>query len=335
MVSARGCLGDALCNGLCLCARRVCTLSCVTVAYGSTRSLGHTRSSLARLLRDGSVVVDVSSVIVTQPHGSSSIQSVEQPSRRELVIAVGKILGFAAANNLAVAESSSEFIAFLNPDLELTEGWLPPLLAALDDPAVAITAPVLLHPEGHVDEAGQAVFSDGGSLAIGGPHWPGGRDSYPTVMFDRDVDYASAACWVMRRSVFNELGGFSTDYWPAYFEDNDLAQRARQAGYVTRLVTSRPVIHHHEGASAERVAIAQRSRATFERKWADVLVTKPDRSLLDTDSRSVRDWHCDQTTITHATGDEIPALAACAVSNPHNRHTGLLADCNIPWLPQK
>ena len=99
----------------------------------------------------------------------------------ERIIPVGENLGFAAANNLAVTDSPSEFIAFLNPDLELTEGWLPPLLAALDDPAVAIAAPVLLHPEGHIDEAGQAVCSDGGSLAIGGPHWPGGREAYVGV----------------------------------------------------------------------------------------------------------------------------------------------------------
>ena len=280
-------------------------------------------------------MADVSSIVVIQPDGSGSYQSVNQPAACELLITAEENLGFAAANNLAVAETSSEFIAFLNPDLQLTEGWLPPLLAALGDPAVAIAAPVLLHPDGHIDEAGQVVFSDGGSLAIGGVDWPGGRDSYPTVMFDRDLDYASAACWVMRRSVFNELGGFSTDYWPAYFEDNDLAQRARQAGYVTRLVTSRPVIHHHEGASAERVAIAQRSRATFERKWADVLATKPDRSLLETDPRSVRDWHCDQTIITHATADEIPALAARAASDPRNRHTAVITDVTNLWPLQK
>jgi GT2 family glycosyltransferase len=251
------------------------------------------------------------------------------------VIAVDENLGFAAANNLAVAESSSEFVAFLNPDLELTEGWLPPLLAAFDDPAVAIAAPVLLHPEGHIDEAGQAVFSDSGSIAIGGRDWPGGPDSYLSLMFDRDVDYASAACWVMRRSVFDELGGFATDYWPAYFEDNDLAQRARGAGYVTRLVTCRPVIHHHEGASAERVVIAERSRAVYERIWADELTRKPDRSLLDTDVRAVRDWHCASTTVEEVTAEQVPVLAVRAAKDPRNRYTAVLTDGSDPWPLQK
>ena len=307
------------------------TLITITATYGPSPPLSRMRSSLVRTVRDGSSDVDVSSVVVVQPDETDCCAELDDGSVPTTVIQPGENLGFAAANNLAVAETSSEFIAFVNPDLELTEGWLPPLLAALDDPAVGIAAPVLLHPEGHIDEAGQAVFSDGGSLAIGGSHWPGGRGSYPAVMFDRDVDYASAACWVMRRSVFNELGGFSTDYWPAYFEDNDLAQRARQAGYVTRLVISRPVIHHHEGASAERVAIAEHSRATYERNWATVLATKPDRSLLNTDPRSVRDWHCDETTVVTVTAAEVPILAARAASDPRNRYTAVLTDGTNPW----
>ena len=303
----------------------------VTVTYGFAPSFRAMQSSLARTARDGSVNAEVSAAVVVQPDEAGRYVEVNDSSVPTTVMQPGENLGFAAANNLAVAETSSEFIAFLNPDLELTEGWLPPLIAALDDPAVAIAAPVLMHPEGHIDEAGQAVFSDGGSLAISGSLWPGGCDSYPTVMFDRDVDYSSAACWVMRRSVFNELGGFSTDYWPAYFEDNDLAQRARQAGYVTRLVTSRPVIHHHEGASAERVAIAERSRSVFERNWATALTTKPDRSLLETNPRSVRDWHCDETTIVTVTADEVPALATRAASDPRNRYTAVLTDDTHPW----
>jgi GT2 family glycosyltransferase len=307
----------------------------ISVTFGVADSLDRMRSSLARSLRDGSVAADVSSVIVTQPDSSGLVESVDRLASWERVIAVDENLGFAAANKMAVTSSSSEYVAFLNPDLELTEGWLPPLLAALDDPAVAIAAPVLLHPEGHIDEAGQVVFSDGGSIAIGGRGWPGGRDSYPSVMFDRDVDYASAACWVMRRSVFDELGGFATDFWPAYFEDNDLAQRARRAGYVTRLITARPVIHHHEGASAERVAIADRSRSVYERIWGDELTRKPDRSLLDTDVRAVRDWHCATTTVDHVTAEQVPAFAARAASDPRNRYTAVLTDGTNPWLLQK
>ena len=281
------------------------------------------RGSVARSTRDSAHQHQPNHIIVAQPDAEGAVEPVE-PSDMCSVISLDENLGFAAANNLAAAQSSAEYLAFLNPDLELTEGWLEPLLAALDDPAVAIAAPVLLNNDGFIEEAGQVVFSDGGSLAMGGEHWPGGRESYSEVMFDRDVDYASAACWVMRRSVFEELGGFSTDYYPAYFEDNDFGQRAQQAGYVTRLVTTRPVVHHHEGASADRRALAERSRATFESTWAEHLRSKPDRSLLDDDPTLIRDHLCTTTNIEQVTSRTIGAYAERAAADPRNRYIAVI-----------
>jgi len=276
------------------------------------------------MTRDGSGH-SVHHVVITQPDATGERATVPSSASE---ICVDENLGFAGANNLAVAETSSEYLAFLNPDLELTEGWLDPLIEALNDPTVAIAAPVLLNDWGDVDEAGQAVFSDGGTLAIGGAHWPDFPNSYPSVMFDRDVDYASAACWVMRRSTFDELSGFSPTYYPAYFEDADFGQRVQQAGYVTRLVTSRPVVHHHEGASAERVAIAERSRKVFEERWAEQLATKPDRSLLETNPIAVRDHLCESTTIERISCDDVETFAAKAASDPRNRYIAVVTDAS-------
>ena len=282
------------------------------------------RGSLSRSTRDGVHQYQVSHIIVTQPDANGTVEPVEETEICS-VTPLEENLGFAAANNLAAAQLSSEYLAFLNPDLELTEGWLNPLLDALDDPAVAIAAPVLLDNDGFIEEAGQVVFSDGGTLAMGGSHWSGGRESYCEVMFDRDVDYASAACWVVRRSVFEEFGGFSTDYYPAYFEDTDFAQCVQQDGYVTRIVAARPVVHHHEGASADRLTMATNSRRTFEDKWATVLTTKPDRSLLDADRRLVRDWHCENKNIAEVTPDSISSLADRASTDPRNRYTAVVS----------
>ena len=295
-------------------------LTAVSVTFGSSDTLGRTCASLTRSTRDSSSIT-VDHVVVTQLDESGR-RATPPPITRELRL--NENLFLPAANNLAVEESTSEFIAVLNPDLELTEGWLDPLIEALNDPAVAIAAPVLLNNHGDIDEAGQAVFSDGSSLAMGGSHWPDFPNSYASMMFDRDVDYASAACWVMRRSTFNELGGFSTAYYPAYFEDNDFGQRAQHAGYVTRLVSARPVVHHHEGASAERRALAERSRATFESTWAQHLRSKPDRSLLDTDASLVRDHLCTTINIEHVTSRTIGAYAERAAADPRNRYIAVI-----------
>jgi hypothetical protein len=205
----------------------------------------------------------------------------------------------------------------LNPDIVVTEGWLRPLLSALDDRAVFVAAPPLLSTEGRIDEAGQVMFADGGSDAIGGPQWP---NDYEQMMFSRDVDYASAACWLLRRSVFLELGGFDPAYAPAYFEDPELAFTARARGLVSRLVVDRPVAHVHTAATEGRVALAERSRKVFQAKWADVLLSQPKRLVDGEDGARARDHLC-ASRILILIGDAVADTEVHAIVE----HAGSLA----------
>ncbi|MCA1655597.1 MAG: glycosyltransferase family 2 protein, partial [Pseudonocardiaceae bacterium] len=121
-------------------------------------------------------------------------------------------LGFGAGGNLAVRHTDTELLCFLNADVEVTPGWLEPLVSRLDaDPDVAAVSPVLLNPDGSVQEAGSVIGGDGWCHAVSEPE-----------PFTREVDYASAACLVVRRTAFLDAGGFSPEYEVAYFEDVDL-----------------------------------------------------------------------------------------------------------------
>ena len=174
------------------------------------------------------------------------------------------------------------------------------------------------------------MFADGGSGAIGGPQWP---VDYEQMMFGRDVDYASAACWLMRRSVFLELGGFDPAFAPAYFEDPDLAFTARSRGLVSRLVIERPVVHAHVAADESRIALAERSRKIFQAKWAEVLLSQPTRLASAEDGSRVRDHMCASRTLI-LIGDtvveaEVAAIVETAghsaLANPRDRVTVALS----------
>ena len=276
-------------------------VSCITVTYGSTPTIWAMLESLMRTTsRD-----DTEIIVVTQPddHGSMATQIAERYASIH-VIALDENLGFGNANNLAVSRASSERIALLNPDLVLPEGWLAPLEASLRDPSVTIVAPPLLTPRGEVDEAGQIMYSDGGSEPLGRF---GFGAPYDRMMFSRDVDYSSAACWLMRRADFIELGGFAPEYAPAYFEDVDLAFRVWRRGGRCRLESKRPVIHDHSDASPDRVALAVRSREVFRAKWAEDLVRQPCRSTDRESCERVRDHRCNEhrrIDIARRTSDE-------------------------------
>lgn len=255
-------------------------VSVVIVTYGDAvaadGTLLRTLAALSRHHRRRVAPTEVIVVVHPDPTGASCGPWLRAHTTGLHVVEPGRNLGFGGGCNAGVAVARGEVIALVNPDLEVTQGWLEPLMSALDDPAVGIAAPPLLHPDGSLAEAGQVIFTDGGTEAIGGPRlFTDARDVW---WFDRDVDYASGACWVMRRRTFHELGGFDEAYFPAYFEDADLALRASEAGLTTRLVVARPVIHHHLAPSPAAVALAEASRRVFQARWAQVLpfhMTRP------------------------------------------------------------
>jgi len=247
------------------------SVHCVTVTYGPSPTLTAMLESLSRTTRG--LGRDVSVTVVAQPDasGTTAVSEVAPFEGWVEIVELGENLGFGPANNLGVSRSDSDAIALLNPDLELVEGWLEPLIEALvDDEQVAVAAPPLLTAEGFLEEAGASVDHDGVTIGIGG-----GRSdvAYADAMRDRDVTYASAACWLVRRSAFEAVGGFDPVFVPAYYEDVDLALRLLDAGFRCRLVTDRPVVHHHHGPDAERAEIAERSRRLFIDRWGGRLQT--------------------------------------------------------------
>jgi GT2 family glycosyltransferase len=298
-------------------------VSVVVVTYGDdvARSGDLMRTLAAQSRHHRRWVLPTEVIVVVHPDdtGASCSGWLAEHTSGLNVVEPGRNLGFGGGCNAGVAVARGEVIALVNPDLEVTEGWLEPLVAQLDDPTVAIAAPPLLHPDGSLAEAGQVIFADGGTEAIGGPRlFTDARDRW---WFDRDVDYASAACWVMRRSTFEHLGGFDPAYFPAYFEDADLAMVARQAGLVTRLVVARPVIHHHAPPSPGAVALAEASRRVFEQRWAHVLpfhITRP--ATLPLACGTAKPWRSSS-----------PPTTKQAASPPVSRDSRLSASSTTSW----
>ncbi|AHH93447.1 glycosyltransferase [Kutzneria albida] len=183
------------------------------------------------------------------------------------VLRMRENLGFGAGCNLGVQRSRTELVCFLNADVELGEGWLDPLLAVLDSkPEAAAVAPVMLNQDGTVQEAGSIIGGDG---------WCRAWDEAP--LFPREVDYASAACLLVRRRALLEAGGFSPEYEIAYFEDVDLALQLRKLGWQTWVEPASQVLHaRHGSAGSERALELMRlNHGIFQRRWTEELSRRP------------------------------------------------------------
>jgi glycosyltransferase involved in cell wall biosynthesis len=92
----------------------------------------------------------------------------------------------------------------------------------------------------------------------------------------REVDYCSGACLLVRKAVFQQLGGFDPIYAPAYYEDADLAFKVRKAGLKTYYQPFSVVIHHEGqtcGTSTESGVKRYQpiNQTKFRAKWAGAL----------------------------------------------------------------
>jgi GT2 family glycosyltransferase len=187
---------------------------------------------------------------------------------------VGRNVGFGSGCNLGVIDARAPYVLFLNADVEVGPGWLEPLVDVLDtQDTVGAVAPIMRDQTGAIQEFGSVVGADGWCRAWG--------DGAPLVnqdaLFPHNVDYASAACLLVRRRAFNAVGGFSTEYDTAYFEDVDLAFLLREAGWHVRVDPRSTVVHQRHGSSDGTTAkdLMELNRSTFLRRWGSALEGRP------------------------------------------------------------
>jgi len=157
--------------------------------------------------------------------------------------------GFAAANNRAVAGSTSEFVALLNPDAFPDPGWLTALVAAARQHPEAASfgswqrldgRPGLLDGVGDVYHISGVAWRDGHEMVCGDRYAP-----------DAEIFSACAAAALYRRQAFLDVGGFDEDFF-CYFEDVDLGFRLRLAGHAARTVAGAGVSHVSAASTSGR-----------------------------------------------------------------------------------
>jgi len=241
-----------------------------------------------RCLRQLARTVDATTTeLVVVDNGSSdgSAELVKRLWPSATVVRNDTNAGFARGCNQGVAASRADRIVLLNNDTEAAAGWLESLLGHLEDPAVGIVAPKLLFPDGTVQHAGLHVVQDHKHrLALNGSHRHyRARADLPAVDIACDLQLVSGAVMAMRRSTFDELGGFDEGYWNGC-EDADLCFAATAAGYRVVYEPASVLLHHESASGPERWTRQNDNLVRLARKWAGRvepdLVVHPDGTVV-------------------------------------------------------
>ncbi|MDR6904649.1 glycosyltransferase involved in cell wall biosynthesis [Agromyces sp. 3263] len=167
-------------------------------------------------------------------------------------------LNFALGADFAFASSRGARVVFLNNDTEVHQGWLPPLLAALDDGADAVQS-IIEDPDGAVENAGFRL--------VDGEELPLPVVERPTT--DRAIELPSAIALATRADLFAAVRGFDPLYTNG-FEDVDLGLRMRSSGHGDFRVAAASVVTHLSRFSPGRFAAERGNiRLLNERRAAE------------------------------------------------------------------
>lgn len=181
--------------------------------------------------------------------------------------------GFVDACNQGAAAARGKYLLFLNNDTQVLSGWLARLVETIEaKPEHGAVGSLFLYPDGSIQEAGAIVWQNGEAHHYG---WGGSADDR-RFTFAREVDYCSAASLLIKRDIFERLGGFDRRFAPAYYEDIDLCFGVRSLGYKVIFQPASQVVHF-EGATAgsdttkgfKQYQVTNREK--FVEKWHDTL----------------------------------------------------------------
>jgi N-acetylglucosaminyl-diphospho-decaprenol L-rhamnosyltransferase len=241
----------------------------VVVAYNSSATLRPSVEPLAN-------VADLHVVVVDNASSDKSAEAVRD--LRVQVIETGANRGFAAGCNVGAGAVTSPYILFLNPDARITPEAIRLLARTASDVAVGAAAPRILSSEGELEHSQRrfpgivSTYAQGLFLHRLFRHaqWTDEvvRDD---ALYEepRSPDWVSGACVLLKRSVFEEIGGWDESFF-LYSEDTDLCRRIRSAGYDIRFEPAATAVHIGGQSSprASLLPLLAKSRVRYARKHA-------------------------------------------------------------------
>nr|WP_294520678.1 glycosyltransferase family 9 protein [uncultured Rhodopila sp.] len=172
------------------------------------------------------------------------------PQHADKIVDIPGTFNWSIFNNRATGVADGDYFLFLNDDMEITqEGWLDALLEHVQRPEVGIAGPQLLYRDGKVQHAGMFLANNGigrHAFRFAAHDDPG---YFGLNLTQRNVIAVTGACMLVRRDVFERLGGFDEAHQITN-NDLDFCLRAHRAGLLTVFTPYASLIHYELASRA-------------------------------------------------------------------------------------
>lgn len=210
-----------------------CDISIIIVNYSTREYLTRCLDSLGRISGIGAEII-----VVDNASKDSSAEMVKERFPHAVLIKNSENLGFAKANNQAIAVSKGRYLYFLNPDAEVRNGALEAMISYMEThPDVGLAGTRIVNPDGSAQPSVENRY-------------PGQKHAEKEMAgLKGDIAWVLGASMFARREAIVNAGGFNTDYF-LYGEEQDLCLRLRRAGWVIGYIPDAVVLHW--GGKSER-----------------------------------------------------------------------------------
>lgn len=192
---------------------------------------------------------------------------------------------YSAINNYAVSQAAGEIVGLINNDIEVIDPlWLSEMVGLCIQPRIGAVGAKLLYPDSSIQHAG-VILGVGGIAGHSHKHFMRHSPGYfSRIRLISSYSAVTAACLLVRKAVFIEVGGLDERNLKISFNDVDFCLRLKEAGY-TNVWTPYAELFHHESAtrgyedSPEKIARFNGEVKYMKERWKDILQRDPAYSL--------------------------------------------------------
>lgn len=204
-----------------------------------------------------------------------------QADERIRVIRDERPFNYSALNNAGVHQAKGDIIGLLNNDLEvISPDWLTEMVSHALRPDIGAVGARLWYPDDTLQHGG-VILGIGGWAGHAHKGFPKGSPGYVGRMsLISDFSAVTAACLVVQKSRFEEVGGLNETELQVACNDVDLCLRLREAGY-RNVFTPYADLYHHESATRgfedtpEKKARFEKERRYMTQRWGAIMQNDP------------------------------------------------------------
>ncbi|MEO6094507.1 MAG: methyltransferase domain-containing protein [Fibrobacteria bacterium] len=181
-----------------------------------------------------------------------------------------KSVGLAMARNRGAEATEAGTLVFLDGNSLVTPGWLAGMLELIRKERVGAVAPKLVHPDGTLSHVGIVFTPDAHPVF----QYRSAPEADPLANRVKEYPALTGACLMIKRTVFQEIGGFSGED-PTLYSDLDLSFKMRAKGHRILYQPASKVIYAREGNSGAIRMTENESalaRVLFIQRWKDVML---------------------------------------------------------------